>query len=108
MNENNSAQGSTLGRLLGYIAGRHRRAFAVVVVSVIVSVAAGVIGNTFMQVIIDKYLIRMIRTGEDLFGGLAFTIGRMALVFLLGILGTFLYTGGDGGHCPERPERNQG
>ena len=87
-------QTGIISRLLGYVAGRHKKAFAVVVASVVISVAAGVIGNIFMQVIIDNYLIRMIRTGEDLFGGLIFTICMMGAVFLLGTIGTLIYTRG--------------
>lgn len=83
-----------LRRLLCYVAGRHRGAFFAVFLSVVVSVSAGVLGNTFMQVIIDDYLMRMIETGEDLFHGLLGTIGLMAGVFLLGTLGTFCYTRG--------------
>lgn len=84
----------TLSRLFEYVIGRHKVAFLTVVISVVISVAANVLSNTFMQVIIDEYLLKMIRTGEDLFGGLAFTIGMLGIVYLIAVMGTFLYTRG--------------
>ena len=49
------------------------------------------IGNALMQVIIDDYILKMLETGEDLFGGLLGIVLVRAAVFLTGALGTLLY-----------------
>lgn len=44
-----------------------------------------------MQIIIDDYILKMIDTGEDLYGGLLWMVATMAAVFLVGALATLLY-----------------
>lgn len=44
-----------------------------------------------MQIIIDDYILKMIDTGEDLFGSLIRMVAVMAAVYLAGALGTLLY-----------------
>lgn len=82
---------SSLGRLVEYIAARHKKGLALVAASVLISAAAGVAGSMFIQVIIDNYILRMVETGEDLFGSLAGVIAVMALVYTLGAVCTWLY-----------------
>lgn len=81
----------TLQRLMGYIAGRHRKKFSIVMAAVIISVAAGLAGTMFMQVIIDNYILRMVETGEDLYHGLFLTLLAMACVYAAGAFCTWLY-----------------
>ena len=65
----NKVSKSTLRRLMDYIVARHKRRFTQVVAAVVVSVAAGVAGSMFVQVIIDNYILRMVETGQNLFHG---------------------------------------
>ena len=81
----------TMARLMEYITARHKREFAVVVICILVSVIAAMIGNSFMQIIIDDYILKMIDTGEDLFGSLIRMVAVMAAVYLAGALATLLY-----------------
>ena len=81
----------TMARLMEYITARHKKEFVFVVCCILISVIAAMVGNSFMQVIIDDYILRMLDTGEDLFGQLLGVVGLMAAVYLVGALGTLFY-----------------
>ena len=87
---NKSGKG-TMARLMEYITARHKKEFVFVVCCILISVIAAMVGNSFMQVIIDDYILRMLDTGEDLFGQLLGVVGLMAAVYLVGALGTLFY-----------------
>lgn len=91
MRQNKISKGN-LQRLMGYVADRHRRMFALVVAAIIVSVAAGAVGSMFVRVIIDDYILQMTQTGENLFNGLFVVLMIMAAVYALGTAGTWLYS----------------
>lgn len=76
---NKSGKG-TMARLMEYITARHKKEFVFVVCCILISVIAAMVGNSFMQVIIDDYILRMLDTGEDLFGQLLGVVGLMAAV----------------------------
>lgn len=82
----------SIARLMEYVAKRHKRAFTLVLVSVLASVAGGLAGSLFIQVIIDNYIMRMVRTGEDLFHELLLVLIAMAAVYAIGAVGTWLYS----------------
>ena len=81
----------TLARLMAYITARHKKEFGFVVVCILVSVIAAMVGNSFMQIIIDDYILEMLETGNDRFGELLGVVLAMAAVFLAGALGTLFY-----------------
>lgn len=81
----------TMARLMEYITARHKREFALVIICILISVVAAMVGNSLMQVIIDDYILEMVETGEDLFGGLLRIVLVMAAVYLAGALGTLFY-----------------
>lgn len=80
-----------VSRLLSYIVARHKREFSLSLVCILVSAVASMAGSIFLQIIIDDYILEMIATGEDLFSSLAVLLAVMALVFLIGALGTLYY-----------------
>ena len=82
---------SNIGRLMEYVAAKHKKQFSLVIISILFSVAAGVAGSMFVQIIIDNYILKMIDTGEDLFGGLLGVLCVMALVYIIGAAATWLY-----------------
>jgi ATP-binding cassette subfamily B multidrug efflux pump len=88
---NNKTERSTVARLMDYITARHKREFALVVVFILISVVAAMLGNALMQVIIDDYILKMVNTGEDLFGGLAGVVIVRAIIFAVGAFGTLFY-----------------
>lgn len=91
MLQNKRSEG-TVRRLMGYIAAQHKRLFTVVIVSVLISVGAGLAGSMFMQVVIDDYILRMVQTGENLYRGLVFVLAAMAVVYAIGALCTWMYS----------------
>ena len=80
-----------LSRLTGYIVLRHRREFAFTLACILISALASMAGSLFLQLIIDDYILEMIRTGENLFPGLARLLCVMGAVYLAGTLGTLYY-----------------
>ncbi len=82
---------STLTRLMEYLFTKHKKALVLVIISVIVSAFAGIAGSIFIRIIIDDYIIKMVETGEDLFAGLALVLIVLAVIYLAGALGTWLY-----------------
>ena len=87
----NKSTNGAMERLMGYVAARHKKAFLCVVLCILVSVVAAMVGNAFMQVIIDDYILEMLRTGEDKFAELFRVVAAMAGIFFLGALGTLFY-----------------
>lgn len=87
---NKSGKG-TMARLMEYITARHKKEFTLVVVCILISVIAAMLGNSFMQIIIDDYILEILNTGEDLFGKLLGVVLAMAAVYLIGALGTLFY-----------------
>jgi ATP-binding cassette subfamily B multidrug efflux pump len=76
---------------MAYITARHKKEFVFVVICILVSVIAAMIGNSFMQIIIDDYILEMLNTGENLFGELLGVVLPMAAVFFMGAFGTLFY-----------------
>lgn len=90
MKENKSK--GCVRRLMDYVARRHKTSFILVLVFILVSVLAGLVGSMFVQVIIDNFILRMVDTGENLFGGLAIVLVCMAVVYAVGAVATWLYS----------------
>ena len=81
----------TAARLMGYIAKKHKAAFTFVFACIVVSVIAAMAGTMLMQIIIDDYILEMVRTGDDLFRPLALMLAAMAAIYAIGAIGTLLY-----------------
>lgn len=87
----NKIKKGTMARLMEYITTRHKKEFSLVILCILISVIAAMLGNSFMQIIIDDYILKMLDTGQDLFDQLLSVIIAMALVYLCGALGTLFY-----------------
>lgn len=83
--------GVTIKRIVAYMAGKYTKSTIAVIISVIVSSVAGVIGNMFIQQLIDDYIMPMLETQNPMFGPLARALGVMAVVYLVGVITTFIY-----------------
>ena len=59
----NKSRKGTMARLMEYITARHKREFALVIICILISVVAAMVGNSLMQVIIDDYILEMVETG---------------------------------------------
>lgn len=80
-------------RILSYMA-EYKALFLLVVVFIICSSLANVIGTSFLQKIIDNYLTPLIKDSgnAELYRGFMAVLGQMMLVYVIGALCTFGYS----------------
>lgn len=84
-------QQSTMKRLMTYITRKHKFKFIIVLLSIIVSSLAGVLGSLFLQVVIDDYVSPLLLDKNPVFTGLLRAILFMTGIYVLGIACTFIY-----------------
>ena len=83
--------GAAFKRILSY-ANEYKGLMALVVVFIIFSSLASIIGTSFLQSIIDDYLTPMIGNKDStLFRGFVATLVKMIFIYALGALSTFAY-----------------
>ncbi|HJE15208.1 MAG TPA: ABC transporter ATP-binding protein/permease [Lapidilactobacillus dextrinicus] len=83
---------TTLIRLLKFVVGTYPAPFIIGVISIIISAAAAVRGSLFLQNLIDDYIIPMLKQSTPDFAPLFRAILIMAGIYLIGVIGTLLYT----------------
>ena len=81
----------TLGRLLHYIRDGYAVQFGVVLVCILISAVVNVVGSMFLRVLIDDYIAPLLLEAAPIFTGLIHAILLMGLIYLTGIVSTFLY-----------------
>lgn len=82
----------TLIRLLKFVVGTYPAPFIIGVISIIISAAAAVRGSLFLQNLIDDYITPMLKQSTPDFAPLFRAILIMAGIYLIGVIGTLLYT----------------
>ena len=80
----------TLGRLLYYIRDCYAVQFGVVLVCILISAVVNVAGSMFLRVLIDDYIAPLLLEAAPVFTGLIHAILLMGLIYLTGIVSTFL------------------
>lgn len=80
-----------LSRVLKYMLEKYKIPFAVVVVCILTSAITNLIGITFMQTLIDDYILPMAQSGSRDFSGLAGALLKMAAIFGVGIVCSYTY-----------------
>ena len=80
----------TFKRLLSYLF-KFKVQFALVLVCIVFSSVAGVIGSVFLETLIDDYITPMLRENNTDFSGLIRALSTMALVYLIGMISTWLH-----------------
>ena len=84
----------TIKRLLSYLL-KYKFRLLIVVVCILFSSLAGVIGSLFLQTLIDDYITPLIAAQgsqiAELFNSLLRAIGVMGGIYLAGIISTFVY-----------------
>ena len=81
----------TLKRLLKYVTSTYKLQFVVVCISIIVSAIASVLGVQFIKYLIDDIVTPLIGNGNPDYSNLLQAIIIMAVIYILGIIGTYLY-----------------
>lgn len=77
---------AVLGRVLGYMVRHYKFSCLAVVVCILGSALATLAGTLFMQSLIDDYILPLTQAAQPDFGPLAAALGRLAAVYVLGIL----------------------
>ncbi len=84
-------KGKTIARLLSYLGRGYQARFVVVLVCILFSSLATVMGSLFLRTLIDDYIEPLLLSPDPVFTGLLGAIGTMALIYLVGVGSTFLY-----------------
>ena len=81
-----------LKRLLTYVFSKYKFLFFIVLVTIIISSLANVIGTLFLRNLIDDYIVPLLNNhGNDL-GPLIKIIVTMAVIYYVGVLSTYIYS----------------
>ncbi len=78
----------TIKRLLSYMK-EYKLSLASMLVCVVFSSLAGVVGNMFLRTLIDDYITPLMTDPNPVFTGLLQALGMMALVYAVGIFSTW-------------------
>ena len=82
---------STIKRLLKYVTGIYKLQLAIVIISIIVSSVANVLGIQFLKTLIDNYITPLLGSENPDFSQLYVAVVKMGIVYLIGIVATYLY-----------------
>ena len=98
MNEKNekkqasrAASPKVVGRVIRYMLHYYKIPFSFVIVCIVITAAATVIGATFPQTLVDDYITPMLKSGSSDFSGLASQIVRLACIMAVGVITAFTY-----------------
>ncbi len=78
-------------RLLAYIVGKHKALFCFVVICILVSSFTTVASSLFLETLIDDYITPLLLEVNPSFSGLVKAILAMAVIYVVGVLATYLY-----------------
>lgn len=78
-------------RLLGYITDMAGPRFVIVLISILLSALAGVVGSLFLKILVDDYITPMIGAANPVFTSLLKVLLVMALIYVVGVLSTYFY-----------------
>ncbi|WP_297424941.1 ABC transporter ATP-binding protein [Clostridium sp.] len=83
----------TLKRLLSYVLKEYKGLFFIVLVTIIISSLANVVGTLFLRNLIDDYIAPLLKiSGAPDFGPLLKMIITLATIYLVGVLATYIYS----------------
>ena len=80
-----------ISRVIRYMLHDYKYPFLLVVVCILITAAATVIGATFPQTLVDDYIVPMLQTGADDFDRLASDLIRLACIMGVGVISAFAY-----------------
>ena len=81
----------TIKRLFSYITRKYKIGLFFVVIGIIISSLAGVLGSLFLQTLIDDNITPMIENNSTDYSPLLGAIMIMALIYLVGIIFSYIY-----------------
>lgn len=86
---NNAAK--LISRVIRYMLHYYKYPFLLVIVCILITAIATVVGATFPQTLVDDYITPMLQNGSDDFSGLAADLFRLACVMGIGVIAAFAY-----------------
>ena len=81
----------TCKRLLSYIIFKQKLLFTIVVICILISSCTVVASSLFLETLIDDYITPLLTENTPVFTGLLHTLIFMGVVYLIGVIATFLY-----------------
>jgi ATP-binding cassette subfamily B multidrug efflux pump len=84
--------GKTMKRLVAYIIKEYKIECVIVLIGILISSLANVIGTLFLKNLIDDYIIPLIGVHIPDFVPLLKALGFMAVVYFIGVLSTYIYS----------------
>ena len=78
-------------RVIRYMLHYYKYLFLLVVVCILITAIATVVGATFPQTLVDDYITPMLANGSRDFGGLAKDLVQLACVMAVGVITAFTY-----------------
>ena len=84
-------QKQTIKRLLTYISKDYKIPFICVLICILISSVAGVMGSMFLQVLIDDYITPLVASEHPVFAGLLKAIMGMMLIYIVGVIVGYFY-----------------
>lgn len=82
----------TAGRLLKYVMGNYKKQFAIVIVCILLCSIATISVSFSMKFLLDDYILPLVGQADPNFGGLYQALTVLAAIFLLGIIGSYVYS----------------
>ena len=80
-----------INRVIRYMLHYYKYPFLLVILCILITAVATVIGATFPQTLVDDYITPMLRNGTDDFSGLASDLIRLACIMGVGVITAFSY-----------------
>lgn len=80
-----------ISRVIRYMLHYYKFPFLLVIVCILVTAIATVVGSTFSQRLVDDYIIPMLNTGSDDFANLARDLMQLVCLMAVGVVTAFAY-----------------
>ena len=80
-----------ISRVIRYMLHYYKIPFLLVIVCILITAIATVVGATFPQTLVDDYITPMLANGSDDFSGLAADLLQLACVMAVGVITAFSY-----------------
>ena len=83
--------GKLFKRVWNYMMAGYKWYFVIVVICIILSAVATIIGTLFMRTLVDDYIVPLTKMADPDYGPLAQAVLKMVGVFLIGVFSSWLY-----------------
>ena len=83
--------GKLFKRVWNYMMAGYKWYFVIVVICIILSGVATIIGTLFMRTLVDDYIVPLTKMADPDYGPLAQAVLKMVGVFLIGVFSSWLY-----------------